>query len=308
MLEAQMTRGRRLALVGSLLLLVAMVIFSPALMVLAAGYPLPWQQLGDVGQAYGAVSAIVSALALLGIAVSLVIQQRQNRMMEEQAVRQRHSELVRLTIEDQRFLYSWGAVPTSDSDPALLGFSNLIVSHWLMLWRIRNIDEATLRRNAQAFFAGSVGRDHWRHSGPGWATPDRRSTRFVAIMTEELEKAVAAGPPLSVPPAGIGKPVSAARPARSAGTIVIAGLAIAGAIVLTSRLIRRVAPSTDSQRKNERRPTRGPEPDCRAGPVLRVTHLDAPVDHSYLHAFSVEEASRTLSPSRIESPRRNRGL
>jgi hypothetical protein len=40
-------------------------------------------RLSDVGQAYGAVSAVVSGLALLGVAVSLVIQQRQNRMTEE---------------------------------------------------------------------------------------------------------------------------------------------------------------------------------------------------------------------------------
>src|SRR4051812_15048037 len=112
-------RGRRFLLPGLLVLVVAAVILSPGLMVLAVGYPLPWARLGDVGQAYGAVSALVSALALLGVAVSLVIQQRQNRMVEEQAVRQRHSELVRLTLEDERFLYSWGEMPVVDYDPAL---------------------------------------------------------------------------------------------------------------------------------------------------------------------------------------------
>jgi hypothetical protein len=223
-------------LVGLLAAFTALVILAPALVLalMAMHDPLPWQRLSDVGQAFGAVSAVVSAIALLGVVTSLVIQQRQNRMTEEQTVRQRHFELVRITMEDPKFLYVWGDLPEVGYDPALLGFGNLVVSHWLMLWRIGNIDEETLRRNAAAYFAGSVGRDHWQHGGPGWSTPDRRAERFVSIMSEEYHKAVSAGPPASVPPPVAGRPEAPRN-----GWRLVTGLALVSAAVFAARQLRR---------------------------------------------------------------------
>jgi hypothetical protein len=191
---------RRLVQAASLLTIVLLVLLSPVLMLLILNYPLPWDQLGAVGQAYGAISAVTSGVALLGVAVSLVIQQRHNRVAEEHTVRQRHFDLVRLTLEDLKFLYSWGTRADLAYDPALLGFSNLIVAHWLMLWQIGHIDEATLRANVRTFFNGQVGRDHWRKNAHTWPTTDHRARRFALIMTEEYERAQAAGPPVVIPP------------------------------------------------------------------------------------------------------------
>lgn len=219
-------RRRHVPLVGLLAVFAALVIVAPALVLVSVALrdPVPWQRLGDVGEAFGAVSAVVSAIALLGVVTSLVIQQQQNRVMEEQTVRQRHFELVRLTIEKPEFLYAWGEMPDPDIDPALLGFGNLVVSHWLMLWRIRRIGDESLRRHAADYFAGSVGRRHWQRSGPHWSAPDRRDEQFVAIMNEEYRKAVSAGPPVSVPP-----PVAGRREASGIGWRLAAGIAMAGA-------------------------------------------------------------------------------
>jgi hypothetical protein len=177
-----------------------LVTASPGLMLLAVQLPLPWGQLSDVGQAYGAVSAVMSGLALLSVAGSLVIQQRQNRMTEEQTVRQRHFDLVRLTLDDLKFLYSWGFAPDVEYDPALVGFSNLILTHWLMLWRIGHVDERMLRSNARVFFAGEVGRDHWRRDGGTWPAIDRRDKQFIDVLNDEYRRAIEMGPPTVVPP------------------------------------------------------------------------------------------------------------
>jgi hypothetical protein len=221
-------RWRHLSLVGLLATFATLAILTPALILSLAAVrdPLPWQRLSEAGEAFGAVSAGVSAVALLGVVTSLMIQQQQNRMMEEQTVRQRHFDLVRLTMENPKFLYAWGVRPDADDDPELLGFGNLIVSHWLMLWRIRNIDEETLRRNAAGYFAGSVGRDHWQRGGPGWATPDRRTERFVEIMNDEFRRAVSQGPPISVPPSRAGRPATSRKNWRLVTEIAIAGMAI----------------------------------------------------------------------------------
>jgi hypothetical protein len=173
---------------------------SPLLLLWIVQAPLPWPDLGNAGQAYGAVSALVSGAALLAVGVSLLMQQRQTRTTEEQAVRQRHFDLVNLTLHDLKFLHSWGRLPKLEYDPALLGFANLIVNHWFMLWRINRMTETALRENARNFFAGHVGRDYWRRSGPRWPATDRANRTFAGIMRQEFDRAADSGPPESIPP------------------------------------------------------------------------------------------------------------
>jgi hypothetical protein len=237
--EAAEMRQRHVPVVGLLAALAALAVLAPVLTLATIPERISWQRLSDVGQAFGAMSAVVSAIALVGIVTSLVIQQKQNRVMEEQTVRQRHFELVRLTMDDPKFLDVWGARPDVDYDPALLGFATLVVSHWLMLWRIGNIDEVALRRNAAAYFAGSIGRDHWQRSGPGWSTPDRLAERFVAIMDEEYRQAISADPPLGIPP----PPGRGREPPRNDWPVIV-GLALAVAAVAAAREIRRHATSS----------------------------------------------------------------
>ncbi|AZQ36246.1 hypothetical protein EJ357_24570 [Streptomyces cyaneochromogenes] len=74
-----------------------------------------WNRLSQVGAAYGFTSAIVSALALAGIAASLVVQNRQARAEQVQGIRSYYLELVRLELDDMA-LYQpvWGATDIAD--------------------------------------------------------------------------------------------------------------------------------------------------------------------------------------------------
>ncbi len=73
-----------------------------------------WTRLSDVGQTYGAISAIVSAVALGGVAAALFFQARQAKAERIQAVRGFHRELIQMTIDEPtRYLPCW-AVDTSD--------------------------------------------------------------------------------------------------------------------------------------------------------------------------------------------------
>ncbi|WP_203726454.1 DUF6082 family protein [Paractinoplanes durhamensis] len=211
---------------------------SPVLMLLAVQLPLPWNQLGDAGQAYGATSAVLSGLALLGVAVSLVIQQRQHRMTEEQTVRQRHFDLVRLTLDNMKFLNSWGFVPQVDYDPALIGFSNLVLTYWLMLFRIGHMDEEMLRTNARGFFAGQVGRDHWRQDGESWPAIGERDKKFVEILNEEYHRAMESGPATVVPPKHHATEIDRRLPAGARQALVygaVIGTAVGGYLAGRSR-------------------------------------------------------------------------
>jgi uncharacterized membrane protein len=65
---------------------VGLVVASPmALRAFDHGRQVDWSRLSDIGQTYGAVSAIVAAVALLGVTVSLVIQGREAKAARQTA-------------------------------------------------------------------------------------------------------------------------------------------------------------------------------------------------------------------------------
>src|SRR5215475_7458026 len=59
-----------------------------------------WADLANVGQAYGGIAALLSGLAVAGVTISLLLQWRQAHSDRILAVRQRHFELVKLSIEE----------------------------------------------------------------------------------------------------------------------------------------------------------------------------------------------------------------
>ncbi|MFF3564688.1 DUF6082 family protein [Streptomyces sp. NPDC002574] len=64
---------------------------------------------GRIGAAYGFTSAIVSALALAGVAASLIVRNRQARAEQIQGIRTYYLELVRLELDDMAlFRPVWG--------------------------------------------------------------------------------------------------------------------------------------------------------------------------------------------------------
>ncbi|MGW0652927.1 DUF6082 family protein [Streptomyces umbrinus] len=71
-----------------------------------------------MGAAYGFTSAIVPALALAGVAVSLIVQNRQARADQVQGIRSYYLELVRLELDGTAlFQPVWGDSDIADPLP-----------------------------------------------------------------------------------------------------------------------------------------------------------------------------------------------
>jgi hypothetical protein len=105
-------RGRNLGsvrmpvvLIGILLALAAA---SPFVTSWLNALPLDWKGMSDVGQAYGALSAALSAFALCGVVASLLMQRQQYRLSENHGIRVRHRELIKMTFEDPSLKPCWG--------------------------------------------------------------------------------------------------------------------------------------------------------------------------------------------------------
>ena len=99
------SRFGRLIFVTSIILAtfagLALVTASPlALRSLANLHQFDWPRLSNVGQTYGAISAMLVVIGLSGVAVTVFLQVRESRHTRVQAARTRHYDLMRMALDD----------------------------------------------------------------------------------------------------------------------------------------------------------------------------------------------------------------
>jgi len=233
---------RKAARVAILLLagagVLALVAASPlALKSLGSLRGLNWIQLSYVGQTYGAASALLTGLALIGVSVSIFLQARAVNAGREQSSREHHARIVEMALKDPVYQRAWGINPSLSVVPDFRqrAYINLIVSHWQRDYQFNGIPEHSLRGNLAELFHGEAARLWWADTGD-WrkaASGNRRDKRFCRIVDEEFRKAVSSGPPI-VPAQAEDAPVqadhsSAVNRLFKAGVAVLVG-AVIGAI------------------------------------------------------------------------------
>jgi uncharacterized protein DUF6082 len=189
--------AHRVLFIALVMLLVAIslggVAFSPLALNGVGGLAKDWDRLSLIGQTYGAASALLSVLALIGIAVSLLYQAREHKANREQALRSSHMDLMQKAMEDPLYARVWGPLMAPgdfDSQREHL-YVNLIISHWEMEFGLGALSEAHLRAIANAVFLGEAGQRYWEASRPVRmiSSMGRRERRFHQILDEEFRKA-----------------------------------------------------------------------------------------------------------------------
>jgi uncharacterized protein DUF6082 len=104
-----------------------------------------WRRLSEIGQTYGAVSALFSVVALGGVVASLMLQARAAFLDRELAHRTIHVELLKMAIDDPDLLKVWEPRGTTKlvSERRCFAYINLFVSFWEMAYdlRIRTAEE-----------------------------------------------------------------------------------------------------------------------------------------------------------------------
>jgi len=192
-----------LNIAGALLIAVgaSLILFSPIALEGIATFSGPdWVRLSNIGQTYGAVSAVVSGVALATISASLILQSRELNLSRVQMMRNYHFELIKFGIENPSLLSSWGiAFPDKSSieDVQRSGFTNMLVVFWKTSYEAKLIDSDELRGNISTMFQGEVGRTYWHSTRDGWIERinNSRTHRFVEIIEEEYRRARDSGPP-----------------------------------------------------------------------------------------------------------------
>ncbi|GAA4241080.1 hypothetical protein GCM10022254_68500 [Actinomadura meridiana] len=191
--------GSTVLLILLVLLTVGLVGASPIALDVFRGDAARWERLSFIGQTYGAASALLSAFALIGITVTLVLQARDTKVNREHGQRLVHLELLKMAMENPTYRRAWGPVapgrdPETDRQQIYL---NLIFSSWQMSFELKTMDERLLRTVTSTLFRGEPGRRFWagaREARIATSTT-RRERRFHRIVDETYRTAEAQGPP-----------------------------------------------------------------------------------------------------------------
>jgi len=234
---------RRTAVYGAVLGITAgalsLVLLSPLLLdQLGRIRGIDWTRLSNIGQTYGAASAILSAVALIGVSLSILVQARQARTERIRIVRERHMDLLRIILDAPN---TYGPVISMQARSAVdtqrFLFTTMWMNYSLMGFQMGLISEEVLRADHLAF-GGEPMRTWWASARRYWiGVPgqDRKERQFVRIVDEEYRRSVAEGPPIVPDPEGSSSKAVTAEGSRRGGILVCTALGIAIGIGLGSR-------------------------------------------------------------------------
>jgi hypothetical protein len=181
-----------------------LVIFSPlGLRALANSYELNWTKLSNVGQTYGAISALITALAFGGVVISLWYQAREVSVTRAQAIRSFHFDLLRMELEDEGHMWASGA-PWGYAIPAnFQGLRQHVFVHmWLSFWQsqfvLKEMSAESVHGAAKELFHGKAGREYWNNVGHSrLEVNEGRDLEYLQIIDAEYRKALKNGPPVT---------------------------------------------------------------------------------------------------------------
>ena len=143
------------------------LLLSPPLIDYAFDPSTDWERLANIGQAYGSVSMLLSALALVGVVATTISQNRQARIALEYAQRDQHALLLKMAIDDAVLMECWGSL-TQDPAPERRrqrACINLILNFWATTWQLGGMPESQLRGLLAAdIFATEIGLRFWEQA------------------------------------------------------------------------------------------------------------------------------------------------
>lgn len=186
----------------SVLALLVGVVLSPLLLTwVSSVIEQDWILLGNVGQAYGAASAVLSGLALLGVALSVWVQAIQSRATRVQGIRAHQLELFRYLMDNPGFSAPGWGPPDADraEDRRRLLFTTLTFHFFKAGYVSGTFPEGAIRSElAQEVFSTDLGRRYWADNRRFWSADTAKGTRtdrkFVRILDEEYDRALSSGP------------------------------------------------------------------------------------------------------------------
>ncbi|BCJ70621.1 hypothetical protein CS0771_01650 [Catellatospora sp. IY07-71] len=177
-------------------MLIAVVLLSPLLLEAATKMMSgDWALLSDVGQTYGAASAILSSFTLIGIVLSIAVSLRQARVGQQDAARSMQFELMKLQLDDPTLSSS---LPPDASGEDIAAWRRSIYRNMTFMYLrssyfTEDISPDALRLQAGLIFRNPDARAWWPQARPAYTAGSRlrMERRFVQIVDEQWRAATA---------------------------------------------------------------------------------------------------------------------
>ncbi|MFF9981099.1 DUF6082 family protein [Streptomyces erythrochromogenes] len=150
-------------------------------------------KLSDISQTYGAVSVVLSAIALAGVVLSLLRQVRPAHTSSGQASRESHLQLAALALIAPARLQAWSppVSPVTMRRHQQHVITSLALGELLQRFRIGHLSVEKLAVKRDGHFRGEIAREQWDREGAGWRRTmeagDRRDRAFVRLVEERYE-------------------------------------------------------------------------------------------------------------------------
>jgi hypothetical protein len=185
-----MTRigSRRLLLAVTIAGSVLLIVLTPFAFGLLGRTGANWPALSNIGQAYGGISALVSAVALAGVALSLATQNRQVRVAEEYAHREQHRTLLKMAMDDPDLMACFGKLDGDPTQRRQHVYVNLYVAFLFSSWRLGYISSAEARHVFVEIFSAQPGRRYWAAARRLRGAAPAFSAEFDALLDAEWER------------------------------------------------------------------------------------------------------------------------
>jgi hypothetical protein len=166
---------------------VALIGLSPLALALIDTDRVDWNRLSSIDQSYGAVSAILSAAAVGGVVITLILQSEQSKDNRRFAIREVHRDLLRMAIERPALLAAWGQDPTQEiGNPSLVVYTNLILNYYILNYESDTTSLDDLRTHLQFMAQSEWTRRYWAATRHTWLA-SRAGRRGVIIDLFESE-------------------------------------------------------------------------------------------------------------------------
>jgi Family of unknown function (DUF6082) len=191
------------ALVIIVVVVIIVIALAPLGMAALAKGRENWPLLANVGQAYGGISALISAIALVGVIGALLIQTNQHRLDRLTAIRGRQAQIYSVARENPKLYYPVLGMDFQDEGSMRRRMFRLeALQYFATGFETGLLTKEILRRDAFAgFFRYEENRQFWEMASSDWlvATPGRKRRKFVKIVNKELAHAKSIGPGLPLP-------------------------------------------------------------------------------------------------------------
>lgn len=221
------------------LIAVSLVAISPLALTELEGLSKDWGKLSSIGQTYGAISALISSIALGGFVVSLLYQARAGQTAREQSIRTLQQQLIRMEMDDPTLMTAigapWGLPIPADSTSIR---EHLYIHMWAAFWAgnyvVGEMTDPTVRKMARSELLNSnAGRRYWTNVRDNvLSANERKYRRFALIVDDEYQKIIRGNIPVADPIKITNRTDKSIPPAKekSKQVALLCTAAIAGAV------------------------------------------------------------------------------